>query len=72
MRGVAARLLCQYAGLTQREAADVLKMGSGAPVSHQLRMLCAQLPDRVLRGRLAHADTRLKELRHGSEFWFKD
>ena len=30
LRGVAARMLCKYAGLTQRETADVLGVSSSA------------------------------------------
>ncbi len=61
LRGVAARFLCRYAGLTQREAAHVLKMGSGAAISHQLRKLsAAEAGDRQLRRRVEHAAQRLQ------------
>lgn len=43
VRGVAARLLCRRAGLTQREAAAVLGMRSGASVALQLQRLAARL-----------------------------
>ena len=36
LRGVAARCLCKHAGLTQREAAEMLEMGSVVAVSSQL------------------------------------
>ena len=56
MRGVAARLLCKYAGLTQREVAAVLEMGSGAAVSHQMRKVAGLLEsDRRLRDLVAEA-----------------
>ena len=50
LRAVGARYLCRYAGLTQREAAKVLKVGSGAAISHQIRRLEGMLSeDRRLR-----------------------
>jgi putative transposase len=64
LRGVAARLLCRHAGLTQREAAGVLKIGSGAAVSLQLRSLAVRLDgDRELRARLADIETLLQQAR---------
>ena len=45
LRGVGAKYLCRYAGLTQREAAKILKVGSGAAISHQLRKLEGMLAD---------------------------
>ena len=41
LRAVGARFLCRYAGLTQREAAGILGVGSGAAISHQAKKLCA-------------------------------
>ena len=38
-RAVAARMLCTHGGLTQREAATVLGLGTGVAVSCQLRHL---------------------------------
>jgi len=43
-RAVAARMLCDWGALTQRQAADVLGLGSGAAVSLQLRRLADELP----------------------------
>lgn len=37
VRGVAAQLLCQYGGLTQRQVADLLGLKTGAAVSYQIR-----------------------------------
>ena len=37
LRAVAGRFLLKYAGLTQREVADLLGMGSGASVSIQVK-----------------------------------
>ena len=42
-RAVASRMLCDYGGLTQRQAADVLGLRSGAAVSIQLHGLAEQL-----------------------------
>lgn len=66
LRGVAARFLCRHAGLTQRAAAEVLKIGSGAAVSHQLRKLAADVgQDRRLRRLVAQAEKRVAGLREG-------
>jgi len=45
LRGAAARMLCRYAGLTQREAAKVLEIGTGAAVGRQMRRLEEQLSE---------------------------
>ncbi len=42
-RAVAARMLCDWGALTQRETAGVLGLGSGAAVSLQLRRLADEL-----------------------------
>lgn len=39
VRPIAAKALCRYGGLTQREAAEVLGLGTGAAVSVQLKWL---------------------------------
>ncbi len=39
VRSVTAKMLCKYAGLTQREAAEELGLSTGAAVSMQLRRL---------------------------------
>lgn len=63
LRGVAARMLCKYAVLTQREAADVLHIGSGAAVGRQQKKLAENLAhDRDLRRRVKEIETRLKAL----------
>ena len=50
-------MLCRYAGLTQREAADQLHIGSGSAVSPQLTMLNDRLEaDRNLMKRVATAE----------------
>jgi hypothetical protein len=46
-RAVAATMLCRYGGLSQREAAGVLGLGTGIAVGWQLR----SLPERVQRDR---------------------
>ncbi len=61
LRGVAARCLCKHAGLTQREAAAVLGMGSGAAVGRQLRKMAGLLgSDRQLKGMVAEVDRMLQ------------
>ena len=64
LRAVAAHFLCRYAGLTQRDAAAVLGVGSGAAISHQLRKLATVLSgDARLRRLLRQAEQRLEERR---------
>lgn len=64
LRRVAARFLCRYAGLTQREVTDVLKIGTGAAISCQLRKLAVDLEkDRRLRRRVEQTEERLEGLR---------
>ena len=66
LRAVAARCLCRYSGLTQRDAAAALAIGSGAAVGYQLHKLAAQLPqDRALRRRLNQIEERLDAARGG-------
>ncbi len=42
-RAIAARMLCDYGALTQRQVADVLGIGTGSPISQQLRKLTGEL-----------------------------
>jgi len=44
-RPTAARMLCKYAGMNQREAADMLGYGTGASVSYQLKRLRSEMGD---------------------------
>ena len=63
LRGIGARMLCKYAGLTQREAAGVLRIGSGAAVSWQQQKLNDKLlSDRRLMRRVNEIETRLTAL----------
>jgi len=60
-RAVAARMLCQYAGLTQRQAARALGIGNGASVSGQLSRLAKELEsNRSLRNRVQKMEDDLK------------
>jgi transcriptional regulator with XRE-family HTH domain len=36
-------MLCDYGGLTQRQVAEVLGIGTGSPISRQLRKLTGEL-----------------------------
>jgi len=66
LRGVAAWLLVKYSGLTQRDAAAVLGVGTGAAVSIQIRKAQAwALKDAQLRKRIQGADETLQALRAG-------
>jgi transcriptional regulator with XRE-family HTH domain len=65
LRGVAARFLCRYAGLTQREVAGTLQVGSGAAISQQMKKVAVQLSkDRRLRRLVEEAEKRLDALRN--------
>lgn len=67
LRGVAARILCRYAGLSQREVAEQLHIGSGSAVSRQLTLLKDRLEaDRKLEKRVATAELELERRRHVS------
>ena len=60
VRGLAARWLCIYSGLTQREVAKVLGLRTGAAISAQLRVLNARLAsDEALSERVKIAEDRL-------------
>ncbi len=66
-RAVAARMLCDWAALTQRETADILGLGSGAAVSLQLRRLADVLPsDRRLRQQVDQIVAALAEPHAGT------
>jgi putative transposase len=53
-RAIAARMLCDYAGLTQRQAAKVLAIGTGGAVGKQLDKLARELTrDNRLRRQVA-------------------
>jgi hypothetical protein len=59
-RPVVAYALCQYAGCTQRTAADVLCLSSGAAVSFQLKKLHDLLrSDKALQAILEQLEKRL-------------
>jgi len=64
LRGLAARFLIRYAGLTQREAAMILGAGTGSAVCNQLRALADKLEkDRRLRRLLQQAETTLEQIK---------
>lgn len=63
-RALIALVLCQYAGCTQRQAAEVLGLSSGAAVSIQLKKLQTQLKsDRPLKASFEQLTRRLSEMR---------
>ena len=64
LRAVAARFLIRYAGLSQRDIADLLNVGSGAAICNQLTRLPDKLAnDRRLRRQVKQAEERLEETR---------
>jgi REP element-mobilizing transposase RayT len=68
LRAVACQCLVRYAGMTQREVATFLEMGSGAAVSNQLLRLRREEGDSTRRVRSAFAEInrRLREIKAGS------
>lgn len=61
VRPLAARMLCKYAGLSQREVADRMGLRSGATVSHQLRRLEKEAEkSKKLRAQIKALDAVLK------------
>jgi len=64
LRGIAARLLCHIAGLSQREAAKVLQLGSGSGVSQHIRALKKRMSeDRTLSNLVIAVESKLSGLR---------
>jgi putative transposase len=63
VRPVTAKMLCNYGGLTQREAAEILGLRTGAAVSIQLKNLSEALEaDRGLRRHVARIEKTLAEV----------
>lgn len=68
LRAVAGHFLIRYSGLSQRDAATELKLGSGAGVCNQLKRLPAKLfVEESLRKKFQQADDILRTLKieHG-------
>ena len=63
MRAVASYYLIRYSGMSQRDAAKMLNIGSGAAVCNQLKSLPEKLKDRGFRKAFQKADDQLKKLR---------
>ena len=62
VRPVAAKMLCKYSGLTQRQVAAMLNVSSGAAVSLQLKKLDkALLRDRQLRKQVARIEKAVRK-----------
>ncbi len=62
---VVARSLMHYAGLSQRDVADLLKVGSGAAVCNQINRLPEKLAkDRQLRRQVKQAEEALSMAYH--------
>jgi len=65
LRAIASRLLIRYAGLSQRDVADLLMIGSGSAVCNQLRRLAATLAEnRQLRRQVNTVETLLEKKKH--------
>lgn len=61
LRAMAALFLCEYCGKTQREAAEMLRIGSGAAVSQQLKKLASAMKtDSVVKKLHSEIETRIK------------
>jgi hypothetical protein len=62
VRPVAARMLSQYGGLTQRQAAEIVGVSSGAAVCFQIRRLNERMrKDKTLRRRMAQIEKQLQQ-----------
>jgi REP element-mobilizing transposase RayT len=62
LRSVAARSLLRYAGLSQRDVADLLNVGTGAAVCNQINRLPEKLAkDRRLRRQLKQAEDAISK-----------
>lgn len=71
LRAVAGRFLIKYSGLSQRDAAKTLNVGSGAAMCNQLKRLPEKLSgERSLRNKIHQADAELRRLRseHGRTY----
>ena len=61
-RAIAARMLCTYSGLSQREIGERLKWGTGAAVSMQMKKLrITMLEDQALQKRVGGIERRLRK-----------
>ncbi len=68
LRAVASKLLIRYAGLGQREVADLLGIGSGSAVNKQIATLSKRLADsRDLRGQVKDAEAQLEARRRAQQ-----
>ena len=68
LRGIAAKLLIRYSGLTQREVAGVLGLATGASISVQMRRAGAELVEnRGLNSQVDKAMNRLATLREDNK-----
>jgi len=62
IRPVAAKMLCQYGGLTQRQAAEIVGVRSGVAVCLQIRKVDERMKkDRDLQRQLAQIGKRLRQ-----------
>jgi putative transposase len=62
VRPVAARMLCQYGGLTQRQTAEIVGVRSGAAVCFQIRRMNERMKkDKTLRRRVAQIEKQLQQ-----------
>jgi hypothetical protein len=65
VRPVAAYALCAHSGLTQRQAAEVMRLRSGVAVSLQIKKLHEQIEsNKKLRDIMANLTNRLENHRH--------
>ena len=72
LRAVASKLLVRYAGLSQRDVAEFLEMGSGSAVCNQLRSLNGKLKNsRQLRKLVITLEKELDKLKQGRIKKFK-
>jgi chromosomal replication initiation ATPase DnaA len=67
IRGIACRMLCKHGGLRQREAAEVLGIGTGSAVSFQMRKIENMMKsDESLRNLLNSIEKKLARKSRGT------
>ena len=61
-KAVVAKMLCQYGGLTQRQAAEIIGVPSGVAVCLQIRKVDERMKkDRDLQRHLAQIEEQLRQ-----------
>ena len=65
VRPITAKMLCKHGGLTQRDVAQILGVGTGAAVCLQLKKLPALMEDQSVARAVRKIDRRLAKVASG-------